>query len=370
MNTRATRARRSAVWLAALALVVAACGGEATEETTVEEPATETTAGAETPETTAAAETPETTAAAEGVSFEGETITLVVPYDAGGGFDQYARGVAPYLAEELGADVVIDNRPGAGGLIGANVVFQAEGDGLTIGIINYPGAVFGALTEQEGVSFDNSQWQVLGRIAAVSPMIYAGADSGFATWEDVVASESDVVFSLGGVGSDAYYGTAVIGNALGFPYQLITGYDGTSEQNAAVLAGEAQLTFASLDSASSFLESGDGVPLVYLSEERAADYPDVPTIIEVAGDSENIMSALAAVYSLERIIVAPPGTPDEIADALGEALIAAMTNEAFIADMAALERSLNVLDRAGATALIGEVAAGLTDLEPLLTPAE
>lgn len=341
--------------LSVLALVLAACGGD----DATDEPA----------ETTAAGGDSEGDGDGEAPSLAGETVRLIVPYDPGGGFDTYARAVAPYIAGQLEAEVVVENRPGAGGLLGANEVFQADPDGLTIGIINYPGAVFGTLTGQEGATFDNSQWTVLGRIAAVSPMIYSSVDGALASADDLIGAEEDVVFSLGGVGSDAYYGTIIIGETLGFPYQLVTGYDGTGEQNAALLAGEADATFSSIDSAQAFIDSGDGVPLLYVSDEQAEAFPDTQTVIEAAGDDDDavrVMESLAAVYSLERIIVAPPDVDPALAEVLGDALFAAMTDPEFEADMEEAERSLNVLGLEDARALIESASAGLEDLQPLL----
>ncbi len=65
----------------------------------------------------------------EGEAFyQGETIDLVVPYDPGGGYDVYARAIAPYLGECLGAEIVVKNEPGAGGLLASNATAVADAD--------------------------------------------------------------------------------------------------------------------------------------------------------------------------------------------------------------------------------------------------
>src|SRR4051812_37396165 len=64
--------------------------------------------------------------------FSGKTVRLVVGFGPGGGYDLYARMLAPYLAKSLGATVIVENRPGAGGLLALNVVYVSPADGLTM----------------------------------------------------------------------------------------------------------------------------------------------------------------------------------------------------------------------------------------------
>lgn len=352
------------IWLlvCCLALIAAACGGGEGEGEGGGDTAPAATSGADTSTEAAAA-------GAEGCT--GDSVRLVVPYEPGGGFDAYARGVAPYLEEELGYTVAVENVPGAGGLIGANDVYNAEADGSTIGLINYPGAVFAELTGTEGADFDNSQWEVLGRIAAVNPVIYTGSDSGYDSGESMVSSEEPVVFGLGGVGSDAYYGTIVISEALGMPYELVTGYAGSGEADAAMIAGEVDASFNSLDSALPLIESGDAVPVIYVGTEASEELPDVPTVVELAeGEQQETLSALAAIYDLERILVTTPGTPSGCVEELSGALLAAMENPDFQADMEEAGRSLNILGGEEARDLVAQVGGQLEALRPLLEGAE
>lgn len=355
-------------------LLAAACGGadEGTDTggdaqapgTEVEETAAD---GGETqPGPTATAEGSDVAAScAEG------TVRLVVPYEAGGGFDTYARGIAPYLEEQLGRTVAVENVPGAGGLIGANEVFSAEPDGTTIGLINYPGAVFAELTDTEGAEFDNSEWEVLGRIAGVNPVIYTGAGSPYDSAEAMLESSEPVVFGLGGVGSDAYYGTIVIAEALGIPYDLVTGYAGSGEADAALIAGEVDASFNSLDSALPLIESGDATPVLYVGNEAPEELPDVSTVVDLAeGEQAGIMRALASIYDLERILVTAPGTPSGCVDQLSEALLAAMEDPDFQTDMEEAGRSLNILSGSEAQELVSQVGEQLDALRPLLQAAE
>ena len=77
---------------------------------------------------------------AERAYFGGKTVRMVVGYGPGGGYDAYARMIAPHLSKVLGASVVVENQPGAGGLVALNRIYAAAPDGLTIMIVNGTGA--------------------------------------------------------------------------------------------------------------------------------------------------------------------------------------------------------------------------------------
>src|SRR5687767_15950298 len=82
--------------------------------------------------------------------FSGKTVRFVVGFGAGGGYDSYARMLAPYLSKTLGAKVIVENRPGAGGLVALNGVYISPPDGLTMMIVNGTAAVFSQLTDLQG----------------------------------------------------------------------------------------------------------------------------------------------------------------------------------------------------------------------------
>src|ERR1700733_13707986 len=85
---------------------------------------------------------------AERAYFGGKTVRLIVGYGPGGGYDAYARMIAPYLTHDLGASVVVENQPGAGGLTALNNLYVASPDGLQIMIVNGSGAGLAQLVGQ------------------------------------------------------------------------------------------------------------------------------------------------------------------------------------------------------------------------------
>lgn len=300
--------------------------------------------------------------------FAGETMTIVVPYDPGGGFDTFARLLAPELEKEIdGLRVRVENRPGGGGLVGANMVYNAEPDGLTIGLINYPGAVFAEATSQEGVNFQNSDWTFLPRLGAVNPVVYTSPKKDLTTFEAVLNATEPVVFGIGGVGSDAYYTTKVIGETLGFPYKIIGGYPGSGEADGALIVGEVDASVNSLDSALPTIEGSGAVPVVLVARQPSDQLPDVPVITEFGDDGQKeVLSALASVYELERVLVAPPGMDEEIADFLAEAIYSAATGEAYAAAMEEAGRTISPMSRADVLEVVSQGGSVADLLNPVI----
>lgn len=301
-------------------------------------------------------------------AFAGKRLTIVVPYDPGGGFDTFARLLAPELEKEIeDLQVTVENRPGGGGLIGANTVYNAKPDGLTIGLINYPGAVFAEATNQEGVDFENSDWTFLPRLGAVNPVVYTSPKKNFPTFESVMEATKPVVFGIGGVGSDAYYTTKVIGETLDFPHKIIGGYPGSGEADGALVVGEVDASVNSLDSALPTIEGSGAVPVVLVAREPSEQLPDVPVITEFGDDQQKeVLSALASMYELERVLVAPPGLDEEIADFLSEAIHSAATGESYAAAMDEAGRTISPMSRADVLEVTSEAGSVVDLLKPVI----
>lgn len=304
-------------------------------------------------------------------AFKGKTLTVIVPYNPGGGYDAFMRILAPKLEKQLdGARVRVENRPGGGGLIGANAVYEAKPDGLTIGLINYPGAVFAAVSGKEGVALDNSKWTFLGRLGAIPPLVYTGKDSGYNSFEDMINAKKPVVFGIGGVGSDAYYATAVLAKVLGFPNKIVAGYPGSGEADAALVAGEVDASVNSGGAAIQTIKGSGAQPMVFVSTTPNKELPAVP-LITAYGDAaqQQTLTALASIYDLERIVVGPPGINDDVADYLAKAIFDAASDPSYETEMAKAGYEIAPLGRED-TKKIAESASGAIDeLTPIIKGA-
>jgi tripartite-type tricarboxylate transporter receptor subunit TctC len=299
---------------------------------------------------------------------DGKTITLIVPYNPGGGFDSFVRLLAPELEKQLdGVKVTVENQPGGGGLIGANGIYQSEPDGLTLGLINYPGAVFAEASQTEGVTFKNSEWTLLTRLGAINPIVYTGADTGMTTFEDIMASTDPVMFGIGGVGSDAYYATVVMSEVLGFPVEIIAGYPGGAEADAALIVGEVQAGVNSVDAALTRIDGSGANITALISTEPNELAPGVPLITEFGDDEQKeILTALASIYDLERIMVGPPGMDEALADFLADAIFRAASSAGYTKAMEAAGLTPAPLERNKAVERAETVHNSIDKLTPYI----
>ena len=98
--------------------------------------------------------------------YKGKNIRWIVPYSTGGGYDKYTRLISPFFAKYTGATIRIENKPGAGGMLGVNLLFKSPKDGLTVGIINGSAMVTNQIAKTKGANYKIEEFEFLGRIVA------------------------------------------------------------------------------------------------------------------------------------------------------------------------------------------------------------
>ena len=235
------------------------------------------------------------------------TIKLQVPFPPGGGTDILSRVVAPKLAERLGQPVIVENRPGAGGAIGARYTAAAAPDGQTI--------MMGSISEisinphiNPKIGYDI--WKDFAFIGAVAytPMTLVVHPSVPA--KDVKeliaiagARPGALNYGSGGAGSGSHMGAELFRYLTKVDITHVP-YKGVGPAVADTVAGQVQMTFTTLPSAVSFVRSGQLRSLATAGTQRAPQLPDVPTFIE-SGVPDYFMDYW---YCL----VAPAATPKEI----------------------------------------------------------
>jgi tripartite-type tricarboxylate transporter receptor subunit TctC len=279
--------------------------------------------------------------------YEGENLDLVVPYDAGGGYDVYARAFAPYLGECLGAEVVVRNEPGAGSLLATNATAAAGPDDRRIQITNSVGTTSAQIAGADGVMFDMSEFSMIGRLATAPDTVAVAADADLKDFQDIIDSEEPVRFVATGPGSNEYIAASVLSAIYGFPYEVITGFGGSGEARLAVIAGNADAHASTWDSHLSSIESGELNPVLITSDEPVELLPGTPVVTDFAPESEEgqaLVDDLVNLETLGRGLVAPPGLPENQLSELREGFQCATTNEELIAELEGQQRPLDVLD--------------------------
>jgi tripartite-type tricarboxylate transporter receptor subunit TctC len=267
--------------------------------------------------------------------YKGKTVHFVVGLGVGGGFDAYARMIAPYLGQELGANVVVDNLPGAGGLLALNQIYTGQADGLRLLIVNGTPAGLGQLIEQDNIRYDLAKFDHLGIISAYPWIWVASKQSGLKSIADALQPGRKIRWGGTGPSDGPADGAAISCEALKLDCQTILGYRSSGEIALAMERGELDSLYISDSSAANYTKAGQVNPVASMARVRSALLPDVPTVYEQAKltpDQEWWFDFRANLNDLGRILVTSPGTPPERLAFLREAVRRALTNPALIAE--------------------------------------
>lgn len=259
-------------------------------------------------------------------SFPSKNIELVVPYSAGGGFDAWARLMAPYIKENLGGavDVRVSNIDGGGGMRAMNEINAAEPDGSRI-VFTEPG--FGAVNQILGRTsgdFDIREFTYLGQ-ATVDPQVFAvAADSPVNRISDL---EGETVTHAG---QDISPIETITYDTFGVTGKFVL-HDATSETILAIRRGDADITVTSLSSILDYLKSDQLKPVLFVGTEEIT--PDLLGYDQLEG-VETVADAghpeLGEVLEQYRVVAGPPNMPACITDALADAIAKTFANEEFV----------------------------------------
>jgi tripartite-type tricarboxylate transporter receptor subunit TctC len=275
---------------------------------------------------------------------EGKRVTLVVPFSPGGGYDTYARMVAPTYADKLGAQVIVQNQPGAGGLLALNKLLTAKPDGTTIAIMNGIGAGGAAIAEAEGVSFQLEQLSYIGRLAGDAQLIVAKAGGKYGSWDDVKAAQG-FRFGSTGPGASDHVTPALLISVFGLDARLVSGFDGSSEVELALQQGNVDGMSGQVDSRQAAIASGDQQPLLTFDTERPEIAAQTPTILELSLDERQrrLVDAHLKLLTLGRPLVGPPDMEPAALACLRTALDQAVQDPGLLAETKKQKRPLNYL---------------------------
>ncbi|WP_154589454.1 tripartite tricarboxylate transporter substrate binding protein, partial [Bordetella pertussis] len=259
--------------------------------------------------------------AAVAAPFPDRPVRLVVPYPPGGGADIFARTLSEPLAAQLGQPVIVENRPGANGIIGTDAVARAAPDGYTILLGNsgpnainqaiYPDLPYDAVDSFEEVSLIGYTTHVL--------VVHPGVQARSVTELIALARRSPGQLNFASTGQG---GTPHLAGEL---FKLMTGtdmvhvpYKGASPSNADVIAGQVQLTFNTLPPLMTSIRAGKVRALAVTGKQRSQLLPEVPTIDEAGVAGYDVQTWYG--------IHAPAGTPAAVVDRLNQALVAVLSN--------------------------------------------
>ena len=269
-------------------------------------------------------------ASASAQDWPSRNITVIVPLGAGSASDLIARVVMEQVGRQLGQNVIIENRPGAGGTIGANMVAKAAPDGYTI-------LVYGALASAHAL-YSKLPYDTLNDFVPVAALgqqplvVVVSPAKGYKTLADLVAAgkakPGALNYSTAGVGSASHFGAERLRASAGFEAQHIP-FKGAAEAVTDVVAERSDFSVQLPATTLPLLKDGKLAALAVSAQKRISLMPDVPTTIEAGLPANSVYPFYSAAYL-------PSKTPREIIDKLAGEIAKALHEPAVQARLATL----------------------------------
>jgi tripartite-type tricarboxylate transporter receptor subunit TctC len=276
--------------------------------------------------------------------YQGKTIKVVVGFTSGGFYDRWSRLLARFVPKYLpgNPEMIVQNMPGAGGLIAANHVYNvAQPDGLTVGMTSY-GMYLDQMVGRKEVQYDVRKFHWIGSPEKSDVLMYMRSDAPYKSIEDIrKASTPPKCGSTGTAGTD-YILARLLEDTLNAKIETVLGYPGGSEIDLAVEKGEVQcrgLTAAPFFGREPFIswrKRNFVNVLLYGGLKRDPRIPDTPTIYEIFDklntpeESRQVADVILRGGDFGRPWVMPPATPPEVVKTMRAAYAKAMADNALL----------------------------------------
>ncbi|AUA58693.1 Argininosuccinate lyase [Achromobacter spanius] len=246
-------------------------------------------------------------------------ITLIVPFPAGGGTDTFARPLAQQLTMQLGQTVVIDNKGGAGGTVGAGVAAKAKPDGYTF----FMGGAHHALAPSlyKNLSYNIQKDFVPVALVAQPPQVVVinPGKLPVKTLQEFIdyakKHPGEINYGTAGKGSTHHLAGELFAMQTGIKLVDVP-YQGAGPMLSALIGGQVDMAFDGLGSSAGHIRAGAIKPLAVAATERSASLPDVPTAAQ-AGVPNYVVSTWYAIW-------APAGTPQAAVDKMASEITKAL----------------------------------------------
>ena len=277
-------------------------------------------------------------------------IRLVVPFPPGGLIDNMARLVGSRLSQELGQPVVIDNKPGAGGNVGAAEVARAPADGYTL-LMASPALTISPAV-YKNLPYQPSQLAPVALLGRVPNVLLVNPASGIGKVQDLVgrakAKPGQLNYASNGNGTSLHL-SAELFKRRSETFITHVPYRGAAAAITALLSGEVDMMFDNLPSAIGQIQAGKLRALAVTTAQRSSALPDVPTLAEAGMDGFNVSAWFG--------VAAPAGLPAPVATRLADALQKVVQQPEVAAAMQRQGADPAFMDAASAAAALNADAA-------------
>jgi tripartite-type tricarboxylate transporter receptor subunit TctC len=256
-------------------------------------------------------------------AFPERIIKIVVPQAPGGGTDAIARVLAQEMARDLGGSVIVENKAGAGTIVGTQAVVTSEADGYTLLMGTFASAVNSSLVAK--LPYDvHRDLAPVSLIARAFNIVVVNPTSRLRSIADLIAAAKaepgKLSFGTYGTGTSAHLGGELFKSLAGVNMTAVP-YKGSAPAITDLLGGRIEVMFTTVSSAAALIEGGQLRALAVTSAERSPAFPQLPTVAE-AGVPGYVLENWYGLF-------APGKTPPEIVDRLNRAAGKALQSEAF-----------------------------------------
>ncbi len=308
-------------------------------------------------------------AAAPGVgeaqTYEGKTVTIVVGFKAGGGYDRTARLLARHLPKYIPGkpNVIVQNMPGANSITAANHVYAvAKPDGLTIGTFNR-NLVLAQLTNVPGVKYDMTKFAWIGSAASETTVLAIRSDLPYKTFSDLRKAGKTVVIGATGPGANTYDFPLLLKEFLGVDFKIVSGYSSSADIMLAIERKEVDARAGSYTSLRPFIDRNLVHPVIRArAVEPGIEQLPVDENLAPSPRAKAIMALRSAPEVIGRPYVMTPGTPADILKMVREAFARAIKDPELMAEAKKAKMELEYVSGDETLKIIQEVLTQPKDI--------
>jgi len=288
-------------------------------------------------------------AGAQAPFYQNKTVTIVVGYQAGDGYDLWARLLAAHMGKHIPGhpNFMVVNTPGAGSMIAANNIYNvAKADGLTMASIG-PSLYLDQVIGKKEAQFDWAKFGWVGSTENTPWLFYINSNTSYKSIDDVIKAKESPKCSATSSGTSGHFIPKLLEVAFGAKFNVVMGYQGGSEQDLAFERGEVVCralsipTFFAREPFITWRQKKMVRILLQTGRRRDPKLPDVPTIHELMTEHRTpastraLVKAILASGDLGRPFVTPPAIPADRLKLLREAFRNTMADPVFLADVKA-----------------------------------
>jgi tripartite-type tricarboxylate transporter receptor subunit TctC len=263
-------------------------------------------------------------------AYPSRAVRLVVPYGAGGVSDIMGRVVAQKMTELLGQPMVVENRPGAGGMLGTGGVAKSDPDGYTIVLSSLSAYAIGPKLVKSAPYDPINDFTAIGGVALAPTILTVNAEQPFRNLQELMAyakaNPGKLSYGSSGIGSVGHISGEVLRASTGVEFVHIP-YKSAAQAYPDAISGNISMVFDALPSAIQYIRSGKMRPIAMMSDRRATLLPEVPTFAE-SGYPQATLRLWVGLHGPANL---PSAIVQKLNDTLHKALASADVRERFAA---------------------------------------